>query len=99
MFKSLQEFHLAETGFELAPSYSTCLEQLQSDTKKAIVNSMNLKTTMGCQGGIGIHIYMCIAISDIFTIRLFNTKFQREKAIFILVWFSKKDCWSLKKCL
>jgi len=34
MFKSLQEFHLAETGFELAPSYSTCLEQLQSDTKK-----------------------------------------------------------------
>lgn len=36
--KSLQEFHLAETGFELAPSYSTCLEQLQSDTQKAIVN-------------------------------------------------------------
>ena len=34
MFKSLNEFHLAETGFELAPSYSTCLEQLQRNTKK-----------------------------------------------------------------
>ena len=34
MFKSLKEFHLAETGFELVPSYSTCLEQLQRNTKK-----------------------------------------------------------------
>ena len=38
-------------------------------------------------------------IPDIFTIRLFNTQFQREKAIFMLVWFSKKDCRSLKKYL